>query len=169
MNNFFCYNDTSVTGIVGLCNHLKSCSYQFRFSDLTLRFGRSTHKLCVISNCVLNHVFEHHNWRWTRLYQLWLPPDFFWTILLHNPRFRSIYKKLLGTLVNTCRTGQFQKLLINGYKSVNAYHFQSVVTLNWLIANLFDLIQGRKHNFAMLRESNQFGKLRQLYHSANSN
>ena len=159
----FSYSGTSVTSIEGLCNYLKWCSYQCQFSDLIPRFGRSTQELCVISNCVLNHVFEHHNWSWTRLYQLWLPPEFFWTVLLHNPQFRSIYTKLLGVFRwyfgKHMQNRSFSKVF-NGYKSVHADHFQSVVTLNRLIANHFDPIQGRKHNFAMLRESNLFGKLK---------
>ena len=43
------------------------------------------------------------------------------------------------------------------------------MTPNGLIANLFGPIEGRKHDAAMLRESNLLGELRQFSHSANGN
>ena len=43
------------------------------------------------------------------------------------------------------------------------------MTPNGLIANLFGSTEGRKHDAAMLRESNLLGELRQFSHSANGN
>ena len=65
--------------------------------------------------------------------------------------------------------GEFQRLLFNGHKRVHAVKFQSVVTPNRLIANLFGSIEGRKDDAAMLRESDRLGELRQFSHSANDN
>ena len=70
-------------------------------------------------------------------------------------------------MVNICRPGELQRLLFNGHKKVHAVKFQSVVTPNGLIANLFGLIEGRKHDVAMLRESHLFDELRQFSHSVN--
>ena len=72
-------------------------------------------------------------------------------------------------MVNICRSGEFQRLLFNGHKRVHVVKFQSVVTPNGLISNLFGRIEGRKHDAAMLIEFNQIDELRQLSHSANGN
>ena len=58
-----------------------------------------------------------------------------------------------GTLVNICRPGKFQRLLFNRHRRVHAVKFQSVVTPNGLIGNLFGPIKVRKYDAAMLRQS----------------
>ena len=170
-DQFVCYNGTSVTGIEGLCIYLKRYSYPCRFSDMTPRFGRSVQELCVISNWVF--IFDHHNWRLTSLNQPWLSPNFLeqYSQTIHNSGapLQNCWGFVDGTLVNICRPREFQRLLFNGHKRVHAVKFQSVVTANGLIANLFGPIEGRKHDAAMLRESNLLVELRQFSHSANGN
>ena len=46
-----------------------------------------------------------------------------------------------------------QKVLLNGRKHVLAIKFQSVVAPNDLIVNLFDPVEGRRHDSGMLAMS----------------
>ena len=71
-----CYNGTSVTDIEGLRIYLKRFSYKCWFNDMIPRFGSSIQELCIISNWVLIHLFDHRNWRFTTLNQPWLSPNF---------------------------------------------------------------------------------------------
>ena len=107
----------------------------------------------------------------TTLNQPWLSPSFLeqYSQTIHNSGapLQNCWGFVDGTLVNTCRPGEIQRLLFNGRKRVHAVKFQSVVTPNGLIANLFGPIEGRKHDAAMLRQFNLLGELRQFSHSAN--
>ena len=135
-DQFVYYNGTSVTGIEGFCIYLKRYSYPCRFSDMIPRFGRSVQELCVISNWVLNRIFDHYNWRLTKLNQPWLSPIFFkqycQTIHDSGAPLQNCWGFVDETLVNICRTGEFQRLLFNGHKRVQAVKFQSVVIPNEL-------------------------------------
>ena len=55
-----------------------------------------------------------------------------------------------GTVRPICRPKQHQKAVFTGHKRVHALKFQSVVTPNGLIANLFGPVEGRRHDSAML-------------------
>ena len=169
-DQFVCYNGTSVTGIEGLCIYLKHYSYPCWFSDIIPRFGCSVLELCVKTNWLLNYVFDYHNWRLTTWNEPWLSPNFLeqYCQTIHNSgaSLQNCWGFVDGTLVNICRPGEFQRLFFNGYKRVHAVKFQSVVTPNGLIANLFGPIKGRKHDAAMLREYNLLDELRQFSHFA---
>ena len=101
----------------------------------------------------INHIFDHHNRRLTTLNQSWLSPNFLeqYCQIIHNSGapLQNCWGFVDGTLENTCRPGEFQRLLFNGQKRVHAVKFQSVVILNGLIANLFGPIEGRKHDAAV--------------------
>ena len=119
----------------------------------------------MLNQRLLNYVFDF-NWRLTTLNEPWLSPNFLeqYCQTIHNSgtSLQNCSGFVDGTLVNICRPGEFQRLLFNGYKRVHAVKFQSVVTPNGLIANLFGPIKGRKHDAAMLRESNLLDGLRQF-------
>ena len=52
-----------------------------------------------------------------------------------------------------CRPGRNQRVLYNGHKKVHAIKFQSVATPNGLVANLFGLVEGKRHDSTMLARS----------------
>ena len=58
-----------------------------------------------------------------------------------------------GTVRPVCRPRENQRILYNGHKRVHAIKFQSIVTPNGLISNLFGPIEGKRHDSAMLAES----------------
>ena len=70
-----------------------------------------------------------------------------------------------GTVRPICRPSQNQRIVYNGHKRAHALKFQSVVTPNGLIANLYGPMEGRRHDCALL---NQSGLLQSLvWHSHN--
>ena len=66
-----------------------------------------------------------------------------------------------GTVRPICRPKDNQREVYNGHKRVHALKFQSVVTPNGLIANLFGPVEGRRHYSGML---NMSGLLHDLEH-----
>ena len=64
-----------------------------------------------------------------------------------------------GTVQKICRPGVNQRLVFNGHKRSHALVWQSLVTPNGLIANLFGPLPGRRHDAGMLRESGLLGHL----------
>ena len=66
-----------------------------------------------------------------------------------------------GTVRPICRPKQHQRAVYNGHKRVHALKFQSVVTPNGLIANLFGPVEGRRHDSAMLAMSGLLEQLEQ--------
>ena len=53
-------------------------------------------------------------------------------------------------------------MVYNGHKRIHALKFQSVVTPNGLIANLFALVEGRRHDSGMLAMSGLLPQLEQM-------
>ena len=58
-----------------------------------------------------------------------------------------------GTVRPICRPTENQRVVYNGHKRVHSLKFQSVVTPNGLIANLYGPVEGRRHDCALLRMS----------------
>jgi len=63
-----------------------------------------------------------------------------------------------------CRPSRHQRETYNGHKKVHALKFQSILTPNGLIANLFGPIPGRRHDAFMLAESNILARLETQQH-----
>ena len=58
-----------------------------------------------------------------------------------------------GTVRSICKPSQHQGEVYNGHKKVHALKFQSVVTPNGLVANLWGPMPRRRHDAALLNES----------------
>ena len=160
---FVCYNGTKVYAIEGLCIYLKRFAYPCRYSDTVYRFGRSVQELSLISNFVMNYIYTNHSWRFTSLNQPWLSPaclERFCRIIQNaGAPIANCWGFIDGTVLPVCRPGQFQRIIYNGHKRVHAMKYQSVVTPNGMIANLFGPIEGRRHDSGMLRDSNLLDEL----------
>ena len=61
-----------------------------------------------------------------------------------------------------CLPQEYQRVVYNGHKRVHALKFQSVVTPNGLIANLFGPVEGRRHDSGMLAMSGLLPQLEQM-------
>ena len=71
---FTCYNDVKVTGIEGLCILFKRYSYPNRHLILIPRFGRPVPQLCMITNHLMNLIYERWHHLLTSFSQPWLSP-----------------------------------------------------------------------------------------------
>ena len=66
-----------------------------------------------------------------------------------------------GTVRPICRKNQDKRTVYNGHKKVHGIKFQSVVTPNGLIANLFGQVEGSKHDSGILAMSGLLNLLEQ--------
>ena len=72
-----------------------------------------------------------------------------------------------GTVCPISRPKDDQRTVYNGHKRVHALKFQSIVTPNGLIANLFGPVEGRRHDSGMLADSNVMPELQRICHRPN--
>ena len=71
-DTFLCYQRSVLSGIEGLCILLKWLSYPCRCRNLIPRFGRPVPVLSMVSNQVLDYIYDNHshcklNWNLTIL------------------------------------------------------------------------------------------------------
>ena len=135
-----CYQGTVCDGMEGLCMLLKRLAYPCRFSDMISRFGRSVPELCMITNRVMDFIYDTHGHRITQ-----------WNPAVLNPGFLEQYAAAIagkgaaldncfgfvdGTVCPISKPGEQQRIVYNGHKRVHALKFQSVAVPNGLIANM---------------------------------
>ena len=139
---FKCPQGSVANGLEALCMLLKRLSYPCRYADMVPRFGRSIPFLSVVTNQVLDFIYDTHR---QRILQ--------WNHDLLNPRSLEEYTCTLypekglhsttalvfvdGTVRPISRPGKNQRGLYNGHKRVHAIKFQSFSLPNGLIANMF--------------------------------
>ena len=156
-NHIICYNGTKANKIEGLCILLKRFAYPCRYGDMIPRFGRSVPELSMITNTVLNIIYENYNHKLRTLDQPWLAPEklreYADAIQRKGAALNFCWGFIDGTVRPICRPNQNQRIVYNGHKRVHALKFQSVVAPNGLIANMFGPMEGRRHDSGMLRES----------------
>ena len=162
----FCYNGINVDRTEALCIFLKRFAYPCRYVDLIPRFARPEPRLCMISNAVLNSIYT--NWR-----HLLSDLDQPWLSRPHLQAFAEVIKEkgaalqncwgfIDGTVRPISRPGRNQRVMYNGHKKVHAIKFQSIATPNGLIANLYGLVEGKRHDSAMLAQSQVLNQLQRL-------
>ena len=168
-NDVICYNRTKTDGLEALCIFLRRFAYPVRYGDMIPAFGRSVPELSMISNKILNHIHENFNRLLGGFNHGWMTPESL------EEYARVVHRKgaaldfcwgfIDGTVRPICRPGQNQRVLYNGHKRVHSIKFQSVVTPNGLIVNLFGPIEGKRHDSAMLAESGLLNELQQHSHT----
>ena len=138
---FTCCNGATASGLEGLCILLKRFAYPCRLSDLIPRFGRSVPELSLILSEVTEHVFQNNGHLLRDLNQPWLQPrcleEFANAIHQKGAALDNCWGFVDGTVRPISRPGQNQRVMYNGHKRVHAIKFQSVVSPNGLIANLY--------------------------------
>ncbi|XP_065065311.1 uncharacterized protein LOC135691389 [Rhopilema esculentum] len=162
---FKCSNGVVVGPVEALCVCLKRFAYPCRYADLIPRFGRSVPQLCMITNLVVSFLYDSFSDRLQNLNQPWLSPQHLkmYAQAIHNrgAALDNCWGFIDGTVRPICRPKDNQREVYNGHKRVHALKFQSVVTPNGLIANLFGPVEGRRHDSGML---NMSGLLHDLEH-----
>ena len=140
-DSFTCYQRSVVSGMEALCILLRRLSYPCRYSDIIPRFGLPVPVLSMVSNDVLDFIYNTHNHRLTQ-----------WNHTVLNPAALQIYSDAVtakgaalhncfgfidGTVRPICRPGTNQRVLYNGHKRVHALKFQCVALPNGLIGNMY--------------------------------
>ena len=102
----------------------------------------------------MNFIYENHKHRLENLNQNLLSPRNFQvyagSIHAKGAPLTNCWGFIDGTVRPVCRPQQMQRVLYNGHKRVHAIKFQSVVTPNGIIANLFGPVEGCRHDSGML-------------------
>lgn len=166
-----CPNGIKVTGIEALCVCLKRFAYPCRYSDLIPRFARDIPQICLISNAMMNHIYNEHHTLLENLDQPWLSREFLQTyasaIHLKGACLSNCWGFIDGTVRPVSRPRKNQRLVYNGHKRVHSLKFQSVVTPNGMIANLYGPLEGKRHDCALLALSGILPKLQECSFAPN--
>ena len=161
-----CYNGTVINSIEALCITLKRFTYPCRYVDLIPRFARPVPHLCMASNLITDTIFDRFQHLLTNINQPWLSPPnlklFADAIHYQGAALNKCWGFVDGTVRPICRPGQHQREVYNGHKRVHAPKFQSVVTPNGLIANMYGPVEGRRHDSAILMMSELLPQLEQF-------
>ncbi|XP_078379986.1 uncharacterized protein LOC144662926 [Oculina patagonica] len=138
---FKCYNGTICDGTEGLCIALKRFAYPCRYSDMIPIFGRSVAELSMISNEVVDWIYNTHGHRVSQ-----------WNHTIMNPASLVTYADAIhdrgaalensfgfidGTVRPITRPIVNQRTVYNGRKRVHSLKFQSVTLPNGMIGQLF--------------------------------
>lgn len=160
-----CPNGVLVDRTEALSVLLKRFAYPCRFADMVARFGRPVPQLCMITNRMMDYLFDEYSHLLADLNQPWLSRDrlrhFAATIYDKGAPLENCWGFIDGTVRPLCKPDENQRILYNGHKRVHGIKFQSVVAPNGLIASLFGPVEGRRHDSGMLVDS---GLLQELSH-----
>ena len=127
--------------IEGLCMLLKRVAYPCRLSDMIPRFGRPVSVISLITNDVIDYIYDVHGH---------LIPQWNQDLLNHGALQRyadaisgqgapldNCFGFVDGTVRPISRPDERQRIVYNGHKRVHALKFQSLSLPNGLIGNLY--------------------------------
>ncbi|XP_048587454.1 uncharacterized protein LOC116601948 [Nematostella vectensis] len=141
-----------------LCMLLRRFCYPCRYSDLIGRFGRPVPELCMITNTLMDYIFDNHCHRISQWnYDILNPPmlqEYADAIFAKGAPLSNCFGFVDGTVRPISRPGQNQRIVYNGHKRVHSLKFQSVALPNGLIGHMYGPVEGKRHDAFMLMESN---------------
>ncbi len=116
-------------------------------------------------NLATDMIYDRFNHLLTDLNQPWLSQQnlklFANAIHAKGAALDNCWGFIDGTVRPISRPNRNQRAVYNGHKRVHALKYQSVVTPNGLIANLYGPVEGRRHDSAMLAMSDLLPQLEQ--------
>ena len=172
-DHFTCYNGSVFEREEAMCIFLKRFAYPCRYQDLIFRFARAPPLLCMVSNQVMNFLYENWNYKLSGMNRNWLSPqklqEYADIIHAQGAPLDNCWGFIDGTVRPLCRPGENQRILYNGHKRIHAIKFQSVVAPNGLIANMYGPVEGKRHDSGMLAASGLLFKLQQSSFGLNGN
>ena len=143
------------SGEEGLCVLLRRLAYPNRLGDLVPMFGRSIQELSYIFNGTLYFLFAQHAHCLDSVTQPWCDHERFAEAVYGTGASLShIWGFIDGTIRKVCRPTQGQRALFSGHKRYHGVKYQHVMAPNGIIVHCFRPFEGRRHDSAMLRESN---------------
>ena len=133
------------------------------------RFGRAIPQLSMISNKMLNILYDDWGHLLRDFNQDWLSPDnlqlYADAIHQSGTPLQTCWGFVDGTVRAISKPGRNQRTVYNEHKKIHALKFQSVVAPNGLVANLYGPVEGRRHDSAILARSGLYPLLQ--IHSRN--
>ena len=172
-DEFTCYNGFKVDGLKSLCVLLKRFAYPCRYLDMIPRFAMAVPQLSMVTNKMMNFVYNTWGHLLTSFNQQWLSPGslerFCRAIHDKGAPLQNCFGFVDGTVRRVCRPGRHQRILYNGHKKVHAIKFQSIATPNGLVANLYGPVEGKRHDSMMLAMSGLLPSLTQHAIDRNGN
>ena len=162
--SFTCHQETICDGIEALCITLRRFAYPCRYSDLIPRFGRPVPELSMISNLVMDTIYQEHNHRVIQWNNTLLSPPLLESYARAIASKGSPLPNCVGLLDETvmliCRPEQNQRTVCNGHNRVHGMKYQSVVLPNGMIATMYGPVG---YCFNMLLFLGGGGNLEALY------
>ena len=138
---FKCPQGSVVDGMEALCMLLKRLSYPCRYADMVHRFGRPIPVLSMVTNQVLDFIYDTHGRRILQWNHDLLNPrsleEYTYAVSRKGAPLDNCFGFVDGTVRPITRPGENQRVLYNGHKRVHAIKFQSVALPNGLVANMF--------------------------------
>ena len=136
-----CSQRSVCDGLEGLCMLLKRLSFPCRYGDLIHRFAKPVPVLSMITNQMIDYVYNVHgnrvlNWNHEVLSPVNLQ-TYVDAVTARGAPLPNCFGFIDGTVRPISRPGEHQRLLYNGHKRVHALKFQSVALPNGLIGNLY--------------------------------
>ena len=148
-----CPNGVLVDGTEALSVLLMRFAYPCRFADMVARFERPVPQLCMVTNQMMDYLFDEYSHLLADLNQPWLSRDrlrhFAATIRDKGAPLESCWGLIDGTVRPLCKPDENQRILCNRHKRVHGIKFQSVVAPNGLIASLSGAVDDRRHDSGM--------------------
>ena len=152
-----CPNGVLVDGTEALSVLLKRFAYPCGFANMIARFGRPVPQLCMITNRMMDYLFDEYSHLLADLNQPWLSRDglrhFAAIIYDKGAPLENCWGQFKDETVRPVRKAdENQRILYNRHKRVHGIKFQSVVAPNGLIASLFGPVEGRGVDSGLLKE-----------------
>ena len=123
---------------------LKRTSFPCRYSDMIYRFGRAVPVLSMVTNQVVDYIYQAHGHRLMQWNDLLLNPAalqrYANTIAGKGAPLENCFGFVDGTVRPICWPNENQTTVYTGHKRVHVLKFQSVTIPNGLIANLYGTV-----------------------------
>ena len=132
-------------------------------SDMEAFFGMRRSHICSVIRTFVDALYEFA-FRFLNNPALYKPRMQLYASLIQNKIgiVDNVWGFIDGTLRKTCRPTRHQRVMYSGHKRAHGLKFQSVITPDGLIVDLFGPIEGSRHDSYMLGQSNLLAKLRDL-------
>ena len=139
--NVICQQRSKCSKTEALCMLLKRFSYPCRYSDMIHRFGRSVPELSMITNTVMEYVFDVHGHRISQWNPNILSPQKLqeYAQVIHDKGapLGNCFSFIEGTVRPVSRPDQHQRVVYNAQKRVHSLKFQAIALPNGLIGNMY--------------------------------
>ena len=123
-------------------------TYPCRYIGIVL-FGGPVPQLSMIFSQTIDMIDSNHNHRLNDLNQGWLSPRCLTACADSVHRKGGALDNVSGfiheTVCHCCRPKVNQRILYNEHKRLHALKYQSATTPNGMIANLFGLVEDKRH------------------------